>query len=75
MNSLRKLTENVYLIMDRAYSDKNIREVARKKGIVEVVPPKSNMSGAMEYDKERNVVARLFSRLKIFRMIAKGMRS
>ena len=30
---IRKLTENVYLIMDRAYSDKNIREATRKKGM------------------------------------------
>ena len=34
------------------------------------MPPKSNMSEPLEYDKERNVVERLFLRLKIFRRIA-----
>lgn len=71
---IRKMPENVYLIMDRAYSGRNIRKAAHKKGLVAVVPPKRNMTEHWEYDKERykerNVVERLFLRLKRFRRIA-----
>ena len=60
--------------MDRAYSGRNIRKAAHKKGLVAVVPPKRNMTEHWEYDKERykerNVVERLFLRLRRFRRIA-----
>ncbi len=61
------------LLMDRAYEGDETRELAQIKGHAPVVPPKKNRVNPWEYDRElykrRNVVERLFRRLKEFRKV------
>lgn len=65
--------EPVFLLMDKAYEGNETRQFAIDLGFLPVVPPKSNRKDPWEYDKElykqRNVVERLFRRLKGFRKI------
>jgi len=65
--------EGVPLLMDRAYEGDETRELARSKGHEPIVPPKSNRNVPWEYDREtykrRNVVERLFRRIKGFRRV------
>ena len=64
---------DVPLLMDRAYEGDETRELAVANGHAPVVPPKKNRKNPWEYDKEmykkRNVVERLFRRLKEFRRV------
>lgn len=61
------------LIMVRAYEDSQTRQLGLDLGFVPVVPPRSNRISAWEYDRimyrKRNVIERLFCRLKGFRRI------
>lgn len=61
------------LLMDRAYEGDETRALAASNGHEPIVPPKSNRKDSWEYDKEkykrRNVVERLFRRLKEFRKV------
>ncbi len=63
----------VYLLMDRAYEGDETRALAVELGYIPVVPPKSNRKDPWDYDKElykqRNLVERLFRRIKRFRRI------
>ena len=63
----------VPLLMDRAYEGDETRALASSNGYVPVVPPKMSRKNPWAYDKElykrRNVVERLFRRLKEFRRI------
>jgi transposase len=65
--------EGIPLLMDRAYESDETRELATVNGHEPVVPPKRNRKEPWEYDKEkykrRNVVERLFRRLKEFRKV------
>lgn len=65
--------EGIPLLMDRAYEGDDTRALAATYGHEPVVPPKSNRKDPWEYDKEvykrRNVVERLFRRLKEFRKV------
>ena len=65
--------EGVPLLMDKAYEGHETRELARANGHEPIVPPKSNRPDPREYDKEtykkRNVVERLFRRVKAFRRV------
>ncbi len=65
--------EGVPLLMDKAYEGHETRELARANGQEPIVPPKSNRTDPWEYDKEtykkRNVVERLFRRIKAFRRV------
>jgi len=76
----RKLLENtgpvdtpISLLMDRAYEGENTRDTALALGYSLCVPPKSNRKVTWGYDKElykyRNVIERLFRRLKAFRRV------
>jgi len=60
-------------VMDKAYEGNETRELARSEGHEPIVPPKANRKDFLEYDKElykrRNVVERLFLRIKEFRRI------
>ena len=62
-----------YLLMDRAYSGKKMREIASLLGYEPVVPSKRSFKEQWEYDKElykrRNEIERFFRRLKAFRRI------
>ena len=61
------------LLMDKAYEGDATRFLVEKMGYLPVVPPKSNRVDPWEYDKElykkRNVVERLFRRIKEFRRV------
>lgn len=61
------------LLMDRAYEGDNTRNTALALGYSLCVPPKSNRKETWGYDVElykyRNVIERLFRRLKAFRRI------
>jgi transposase len=63
----------VPLLMDKAYEGNETRQLAVELNYEPVVPPKSNRKEPWEYDKElykrRNVVERLFRRLKEFRKV------
>ncbi len=65
--------EGVPLLMDRAYEGEKTRRLARENGHEPIVPPKSNRTDPWKYDKEkykkRNVVERLFRRIKGFRRV------
>ena len=63
-----------HVLADKGYdSDDFIRKI-ESQGAVAVVPPRSNRLSQREYDKtiykERNLVERLFLKLKSFRRIA-----
>lgn len=59
---------------DKAYSNRRIRTYLAKRGIGITIPRKSNEKHKGKFDKEvyrkRNIVERLFNRLKQFRRIA-----
>jgi transposase len=59
--------------MDRAYEGDETRELAVNLNLTPVVPPKNNRKEPWDYDEElykrRNVVERLFRRIKEFRKI------
>ena len=63
--------EGASLLMDKAYESDETRKLAEANGLDPVVPPKSNRADPWEYDKKkykkRNVVERLFRRIKEFR--------
>ena len=61
------------LLMDKAYEGDETRKTAEELGYITIVPPKVNRNNPWKYDKElykqRNIVERLFRRLKEFRRI------
>ena len=65
--------EGIPLLMDRAYEGDETRALAVANGHEPIVPPKKNRVKPWNYDKEmykrRNVVERLFRRLKEFRRV------
>jgi len=73
LNFTPYLTENEFLLMDRAYQGDNMRLTAQFLGYEPIVPPKSNRLHKWHYDKElykrRNEIERFFRRLKRFRRI------
>ncbi len=62
------------LLADKAYDSDAIRADLKQRGIKAVIPPKSNRTTAIRYDKrlyhERNWIERVFGHLKINRTIA-----
>ena len=52
-DSIERLAEQIYMIMDKAYEGDKMRAKAVEKGFIPVVPPKSNRKEPWEYDKER----------------------
>ena len=61
------------ILMDKAYQGDETRALAAEYGHEPIVPPKKNRKFPWDYDKEkykrRNVVERLFRRLKEFRRV------
>lgn len=59
--------------MDKAYEGDETRKTAEELGYITIVPPKVNRNNPWKYDKElykqRNIVERLFRRIKEFRRI------
>ncbi len=62
------------LAADKAFSNRRIRKYLRKRGIGIVIPRKSNEKHRGRFDRDaykaRNIVERMFNRLKQFRRIA-----
>ena len=73
LDTVERLEEQKYLLMDRAYEGDDTRAKVREKGFDPVVPPKKNRLEPWEYNKERykqrNEIERYFLRLKRFRKI------
>jgi len=73
LDSVERLPEHTYMLMDRAYEGDKMRAKVIEKGYEAVVPPKKNRKEPWEYDKERykqrNEIERYFLRLKRFRKI------
>ena len=65
--------DGVPFLMDRAYEGNKTRALATANGHEPIVPPKRNRKDPWDYNKEkykrRNVVERLFRRLKGFRKV------
>ena len=62
------------LLADKAYDSDAIRDDLKRRGIEAVIPPKSNRTATIPYDKklyrERNWIERVFGHLKINRSVA-----
>jgi transposase len=62
------------LLADKAYDSDAIRDDLKKRGIKAVIPPKSNRTVAIRYNKriyrERNCIERVLGHLKINRAVA-----
>ena len=62
------------LLGDKGYDSDFIRDDLAERGIEPVIPPRSNRSTPIEYDREaykrRNLVERCVNRMKQFRRIA-----
>ena len=62
------------VLADKGYDADYVIEAVEKLGAIAVIPPKSNRKTVREYDKElykeRNLIERLFNKLKQFRRIA-----
>jgi len=71
--STENLDPETAILMDKAYEDNETRETIEKLGYIPIVPPKINRKNPWEYDKEmykkRNVVERLFRKVKEFRRV------
>jgi transposase len=73
LDKFNKLSEQIYMIMDKAYEGENMRCKVAEKSLTPVVPPKETRKEKWEYDKERykqrNKIERYFLRIKRFRRI------
>ena len=73
LNRLGPQTQELCLIMGRAYEGNETRQLALELGFTPVVPPLKTRVDPWEYDREmykrRNEIERLFRRLKGFRRI------
>ena len=62
------------LLGDKGYDANSIRDDLKERGIEPVIPPKSNRTEPIEYDREaykrRNLIERCVNALKQFRRIA-----
>jgi len=71
---LDDLPEAEVLIGDKGYDSDKLRKALRERGIEPCIPGRSNRKEPIEYDKElykqRNLIERLFGRLKDWRRIA-----
>lgn len=63
-----------YVLADKGYDSNTIIKHIESSGATAVIPPKSNRKTPRAYDKtiykERNLIERLFSKLKHFRKFA-----
>jgi len=68
------LPRSQYLLGDRGYDSRWLREALVKKGITPCIPPRKNRKVQYEYDKmlykQRHKVENMFGRLKDWRRIA-----
>ncbi len=61
------------LVADKGYDSQELREWLEERGTRPVIPPRSNRKVQYDYDKaaykQRNVIERMFCRLKDWRRI------
>ena len=66
--------ETQAVLADKGYDSEAIVNRVRTSGAMAVIPPKRNRKAQREYDtflyKERNLVERLFNKMKNFRRVA-----
>lgn len=66
--------QQTHAVMDKGYDSNHIRAQRLAQDIVPVIPPKSNRTAPLDYDKDlyklREKVERFFNSLKQFRRIA-----
>ncbi|MBU3920336.1 IS5 family transposase [Hyphomonas sp.] len=71
---LTALLPAAQLVADKGYDSKTLREWPEDRGTEPVIPPRSNRKVQYAYDKaiyrERNVIKRMFCRLKDWRRVA-----
>ena len=71
---LSKMPAPKHVIADKGYDSKALRDWLRKRGTTPVIPPRKCRKHKYRYDKvlyrQRNVIERMFGRLKDFRRIA-----
>lgn len=71
---LDAMPPSVHLIADKGYDSAAFRDWLRKRGTTPVIPPRKSRKHQYRYDKalyrQRNVIERMFGRLKDFRRIA-----
>jgi transposase len=64
----------VELVADKGYDSKALREWLEERGTTAVIPPRKNRKAQYHYDKAvyktRNIIERMFCRLKDWRRIA-----
>jgi len=62
------------LVADKGYDSKTLREWLQGRGTQPVIPPRKNRKIQYDYDKaiykQRNIIERMFCRLKDWRRIA-----
>jgi transposase len=62
------------VLADKGYDSKDLREWLERRGTRAVIPSRSNRRQPYDYDKnlykQRNIIERMFCRLKDFRRIA-----
>jgi transposase len=62
------------VLADKGYAADSILAAVQDLGAIAVIPPKANRKMSREYDgalyKERNLVERMFNKLKHFRRVA-----
>jgi len=72
--SLLKDESATYVIADKGYDSNEIVKLIQSSGAIPVIPARNCRTGSRNYDthiyKERNMIERLFNRLKNFRKIA-----
>jgi len=73
LRTLKPVESPVCMIMDRAYSGDETRQLVLELGFTPVVPPTTNRVDPWQYDRvmyrRRNEIERLFRRLKGFRRV------
>lgn len=72
--ALLENAEGQYVLADKGYDSNQIVDAIESIGAEAVIPPRSNRKTVREYDielyKERNLIERLFNKMKHFRRIA-----
>lgn len=71
---IEALPPTAELVADKGYDSKALREWLEERGTTAVIPPRKNRKVQYDYDKtvykQRNIIERMFCRLKDWRRIA-----
>ncbi len=71
---IEALPPSAELVGDKGYDSQALREWLQARGTQPIIPPRSNRKNQYDYDKtiykQRNIIERMFCRLKDWRRIA-----